>query len=162
MTVRKLLLPVGRTDEDRLDDLVGTALRVADSETTVHLLHVFDREEYQDLRTALDAAPESEVSPSTVAGKRDIVRAAVDRFAEEGLDVEVHGALGDRSDAIVREATRLNADLVIVGGRKRSPTGKAIFGSIAQTVMMEAPCPVTFVKSSADEDERKPAVPAPN
>jgi nucleotide-binding universal stress UspA family protein len=158
MTVRQLLIPVGRTDEDRLDDLVETALDVADAGTTVHLLHVFERAEYRDLRSALDASRDSEVTPSVVAERRDVVREARDRFTDAGVAVEVHGALGDRADAIVREADRLGVDLVVVGGRKRSPTGKAVFGSVAQRVMLEADTPVTFVRTDgrADEEEAEP------
>ncbi|PSP66736.1 universal stress protein, partial [Halobacteriales archaeon QH_6_68_27] len=44
-------------------------------------------------------------------------------------------------------AAETDADLVVVGGRKRSPAGKAVFGSTAQEVMLESPCPVTFVRN---------------
>jgi len=43
-------------------------------------------------------------------------------------------------------AAEVDADLVVVSGRKRTPTGKAVFGSTAQTVLLDAPCPVTFVR----------------
>jgi len=71
----------------------------------------------------------------------------------------VLGALGDRADRIVREAGDWSADLVVVGGRKRSPAGKAVFGSVAQEVMMNAPCPVTFVRdeTGSDAEERRRA-----
>jgi nucleotide-binding universal stress UspA family protein len=132
---------------------------VADAGTTVHLLHVFDREEYQELRATLNAAPDSETTPTGIAHRRDVVREARDRFTDAGVAVEVHGALGDRADAIVREADRLGVDLVVVGGRKRSPTGKAVFGSVAQRVMLEADTPVTFVKEGDAKQKAAPAAP---
>jgi nucleotide-binding universal stress UspA family protein len=47
---------------------------------------------------------------------------------------------------VVALAEELDADLVIVGGRTRSPAGKAVFGSTAQEILLESPCPVTFVR----------------
>ncbi|MEF8788877.1 MAG: universal stress protein [Haloarculaceae archaeon] len=160
MNVKKLLLPVGGTDTDRTDDLVGTVAGVAEpGETTVGLLHVFDREDYAELREAMNVDPDSEVTPASVAGRRTSVRTLRSALEERGFDVVVLGALGDRADRIVREAGDWSADLVVVGGRKRSPAGKAVFGSVAQEVMMNAPCPVTFVRdeTGSDAEERRRA-----
>jgi nucleotide-binding universal stress UspA family protein len=154
MNVKKLLLPVGGTDTDRFDGLVETVANLAEpGETTVGLLHVFDRKAYDEYRERLHARPDSEVTPATVAGRRESVRTLRSGLEERGFEVEVLGALGDRGDAIVREAEDWGADLLVVGGRKRSPTGKAVFGSVAQEVMMNAPCPVTFVRDETTTDE---------
>jgi nucleotide-binding universal stress UspA family protein len=163
MNVKKLLLPVGGTDADRVDDFVGTVTSVAEpGETVVGLLHVFDRENYADLREAMNVDPDSEVTPATVAGRRASVRTLRDALESRGFDVVLLGALGDRADCIVREAEDWNADLLVVGGRRRSPTGKAVFGSVAQEVMMNAPCPVTFVRDETGknaEEKRRAAAP---
>jgi nucleotide-binding universal stress UspA family protein len=165
MKTNSLLLPLGRTDEARIDHLVDTTLNVADEGTTVYLLHVFERKEYESLRTALDATPQSEVSPTTVARKRDVVKRTVARLQDAGLEPVVVGALGDRADAILREAARADVDMILVGGRRRSPTGKALFGSVAQEVMMNADVPVTFVRDdegTESEDSDADPVTVPN
>jgi nucleotide-binding universal stress UspA family protein len=66
---------------------------------------------------------------------------------EADLDVEIRGAVGKRGEEIVALAEDIDADLVIVGGSKRSPAGKAVFGSTAQKVMLDSPCPVTYVRA---------------
>jgi nucleotide-binding universal stress UspA family protein len=67
----------------------------------------------------------------------------------DDADVEyaTRGNVGEHGPGIVDAAEEVDADLVVVGGRRRSPTGKAVFGSTAQEVMLEAPCPVMFVRA---------------
>jgi nucleotide-binding universal stress UspA family protein len=54
----------------------------------------------------------------------------------------------DAADQILRLADELNAELIVIGLRRRSPVGKLILGSQAQTILLEAECPVLAVKSS--------------
>lgn len=65
-----------------------------------------------------------------------------------GMPIDIHGRVTDDTGAaIVEIADDVDATHVIVGGRKRSPAGKSVFGSTAQYVLLNAPCPVTFVRS---------------
>lgn len=70
------------------------------------------------------------------------VRAAVDRLEEAGVDPEIRESSGDPADEILDLATDLDVDLVVVGGRERSPAGKALFGSVTQQVILNADRPV--------------------
>ena len=47
---------------------------------------------------------------------------------------------------IVQYAKEEKVDEIIIGVRKRSKVGKLIFGSAAQHVILEAPCPVLTIK----------------
>jgi len=58
---------------------------------------------------------------------------------------EVRGQ--DASEEIVGAADRVQASLIVIGMRRRTPTGKLITGSQAQRVLLDAHCPVLAVKA---------------
>ncbi|HET9861779.1 MAG TPA: universal stress protein [Nocardioidaceae bacterium] len=77
----------------------------------------------------------------------DEVVALLDRLRAEGLEVEVQReVVPDVAEAVVVAADAARADLVVVGIRRRSPVGKALMGSVAQRVILDAHCPVVAVK----------------
>lgn len=65
------------------------------------------------------------------------------------LDVEwtALGAVGDKADETLGVAAEERCDHIFVGGRRRSPSGKAIFGDDAQKVLLNFDGPVTVVTS---------------
>jgi nucleotide-binding universal stress UspA family protein len=150
MTLNTILVAVGPGDADRAEELAEAAVEVAaPSNETVVLAHVFTDEEYDDVLDRLEFDTEqTEVSPNEVAKRHATIRTLADSLDAYEVEFEIRGAVGDHGETIVDLTEELNADRVLVGGRKRSPTGKAVFGSVAQTVMLSAPCPVTFVRES--------------
>ncbi len=69
--------------------------------------------------------------------------------AESDVSASVRQAMGaDVADEIVRLAAEVGAELLVIGLRPRTPVGKMIMGSVAQRVLIDAPCPVLAVKAS--------------
>ena len=70
-----------------------------------------------------------------------------------GLEVRVaHGVVDDVAAAVVDEIGATGASLAVVGIRHRSPVGKMLLGSVAQRIILDAPCPVLAVKPEAGTD----------
>jgi nucleotide-binding universal stress UspA family protein len=61
---------------------------------------------------------------------------------------EVQAAVSYQSpgEDLVQFAKESQVDEIIIGVRRRSKVGKLVFGSTAQYVILEAPCPVVAVK----------------
>lgn len=65
----------------------------------------------------------------------------------DGLTVEVrHDVVPDVAEAVLAAAAEEDASLIVVGVRHRTPVGKLLLGSVAQRVILDAPCPVLAVK----------------
>jgi nucleotide-binding universal stress UspA family protein len=152
MGLQTVLVAVDATDSNRIDRLIEEAIdEAAPAGATVVLAHVFSEEEYAENRDRLEFDRDSEVTPDVVARRHTVLREIAKRLDEAGVDYEVRGEVSEeRGKAIVRIAESVGADRVLVGGRKRSPTGKAVFGSTAQEVLLSAPCPVTFVRADTE------------
>ena len=70
-----------------------------------------------------------------------------DRLVDAGLPHLLHDPEEDVVAQVDRLATAVGADLVVVPVRRRSATMKLLVGSIAQRIILDAPCPVVTVKS---------------
>lgn len=102
------------------------ALPLTTESVTVVLLHAFEEENSA-------GGTVEQVKP---------VREARDRLEEAGFDVRAEGYGGDPATAILNVADSHDADQIVVAGRKRSPTGKALFGSTTQDVVLGTDRPV--------------------
>lgn len=69
---------------------------------------------------------------------------------EAGVSWKLHLATAgpDLAGALLRLVGTVEADLLVIGARHRSPVGKALLGSVAQTLILEADLPVLVVKAS--------------
>ena len=147
MTIETILVAIGQEDEDRAKQLGEVTIEAAKpTGANVVLAHVFTQREFDEVVDRLDFGASDRPDPSEVASRHVETRTIAQSLDAADIDYEIRGSVGDRGQAIVELAKEIGADRVIVGGRKRSPAGKVVFGSTAQEVMLSAPCPVTFVR----------------
>jgi len=151
MTLQTILLAVGPEDNDRAEELAEAVVEVGKpAGAEVVLAHVFTDSEFQQTVERLDFDGDM-ADPDEVAKRHQTIRTMAGLFDEADIDYSIRGEVGEHAEEIIDLATKVEAGRVVVGGRKRSPTGKAVFGSTAQAVMLDAPCPVTFVRGEDAE-----------
>lgn len=105
------------------------ALPNAVDDVQVTLLYVFD-----------DKDREEETSPRQISGGN----AAYNRLRDAEIPVKQVSRVGDPATEILDTADEIDADLIVAGGRKRSPLGSLLFGSVTQAVVLDAERPVTI------------------
>lgn len=152
MSIETVVLAVDSEDTELTERLATTTGDIAQpADATVALAHLYTEAEYRETRARLNFDPDSEVTPDVLAERNVRVREFADALATTDLDVTAHGRICDdasKGERLTDLAEEIDADLLVVGERGRSPAGKAIFGSTAQEVMLNAPCPVTFVRGA--------------
>jgi nucleotide-binding universal stress UspA family protein len=75
------------------------------------------------------------------------VTAAAELLESAGFSVVRRRELGDPETVILDVAEEIDADCIALAGRKRSPTGKVLFGSVTQSVMLHTERPVLATMS---------------
>jgi len=125
----RILAAIG-TDENRaLEQASAIADLPRDDEVSVTLFHDF-----------ADENPEG-ASVHQVAA----VRRAAEYLEDEGIEIGYAESSGDAARTVLETADQMDADLLCLAPRKRTPTGKALFGSVTQQVILEGDRPVLVV-----------------
>jgi nucleotide-binding universal stress UspA family protein len=52
------------------------------------------------------------------------------------------------ADAVLAFADNVQAEILVIGARRRSPVGKFLLGSVTQTIILDAAMPVVVVKEA--------------
>lgn len=110
---------------------------------------------------AVDAAVEEArrrgtrlVVVNTSKGDALVDRKFASQSALEGLESRLGGvehavrqSVGsDVADQVLDVVREVGAEVLVIGLRHRTPVGKMLMGSVAQRLLLEAPCPVLAVK----------------
>jgi nucleotide-binding universal stress UspA family protein len=82
--------------------------------------------------------------PDEVIRYRRAFKDVEDRLTQENIDHETHEYVRGQTPAedLTAAAADYNADLIVIGYRKRTSAGKLLLGSHAHDILMGAECPV--------------------
>jgi nucleotide-binding universal stress UspA family protein len=80
-------------------------------------------------------------------GISDEIERAVGAQPDLRWDLHLRTAAADPAAAVLQLVQTLAPELLVIGARKRSPVGKALLGSVAQDLILEAAAPVLVVKA---------------
>lgn len=142
-TMYRILMPIDIGKEE-MREQVEAVVGLPQGGTTVHVdvLHV-----YEEVDTPADEAGKTyiEMVNDNIDDLRDLpdsVTAAVEALDEAGIETAVHGVAGKPAAKILEAAEEHDNDMIVVGTKRRRPIGKAVFGSVAQTVLLDSKRPV--------------------
>ena len=118
--------------------------QAANADVPLMVLTVVTDEEYQNDIEVMETihsqeGATTERGPATYA--KNVAQSAItDILSDLDIETEAIGKHvsdeGDRADAILETAENRDADYIFLLGKRRSPTGKAIFGDTAQSVIL--------------------------
>lgn len=134
---------------DRASAVVREAAELGEAfDEPVDAVHVLSRDEFVSLeRTNVSETGEAVPIDEVVETAEAI---AGDAIAEANVVANAVGLIGDPADEIVDYAHDQDARYIVVAGRKRSPVGKALFGSVVQSVLLSAECPVVSLRAETE------------
>lgn len=123
------------------EQIAQTLVDIDGSDAEVILLYVFDDREREQAIENLDI--EGPIETSELAKRKADVSSARDILEAAGIDPSVRSVESEeQAEAILSVADEEGVDRIYVYSRRRSPVGKAVFGSTLQDVILGANVPV--------------------
>jgi universal stress protein A len=144
--IKTILCPVDFSDASR--NAVRYAREFAKSmQASIHLLNIVEpRPMAVDI--SLNYVPVEEELEKAAS---DDLREILGELAADGIKAECGVEIGNPADIILDAIDRLDANLVIMGSHGKKGLSRLIMGSVAETVVRKANCPVLTVKAEEKE-----------
>jgi nucleotide-binding universal stress UspA family protein len=134
----RILLPVDTDVERSLAQARFVAnLPGATEEIEVVIVHSFT--------ARVDHGAKDVRETQTAADVRS-VREVTDYLEEAGIEHELIDGAGNPAEVVLDVAADDAPDQIVMGGRRRTAVGKALFGSVTQSVVLDTNVPVTVVR----------------
>ncbi|MGN6109674.1 MAG: universal stress protein [Kofleriaceae bacterium] len=148
MLPKNILVPTDLSEaaEEALDYACELANRLG---ATIHLLNVIGIPALgvPELGVALT----STMIDSLIADNQRALDGLADSRRDRAQIGEVLLKTGDARDMIDQAAEELGADLIVMGTHGRRGVSRALLGSVAETVVRTAPCPVLTIRARHGE-----------
>lgn len=95
----------------------------------------------------VNSASGSAYADRALATEEDLDRLRA-RLAESKVDARIQQVTQavTASETLIRTAEELPAELLVIGLRQRTRTGKFLLGSVSQDILLNAPCDVLGVR----------------
>lgn len=135
---KRILCPID-FDQNSQAALKASCDLVHDQEAVIYLLHVVP------VAPVIGGVP---LEPYAVTGhevKAELAR-MLPRHSEDRVKFELLARKGDAAREIVRAATELAVDSVVIATHRRKKLGRLLLGSVAEKVVRDSPCPVLVVR----------------
>lgn len=134
-------------DNEYADEVVRVAADMARAyDDELVALHVVPQGEFlRDRQGTSLASVDAEPIEQAEREAADRAKAVVERALDDPAEATVEGRIDDPADGVLAVADEVDAAFVVVGARRRSPVGKAVFGSTTQSVLLGADQPVVTV-----------------
>jgi nucleotide-binding universal stress UspA family protein len=105
-----------------------------------------------DMGSIIDPTPILEIDRESAEEYLDTV---ANRLRAEGLTVETEHPEGDAATEIVERANALGVSMIVMSTHARGGLGRVLFGSVADSVVRHAACPVLLVRVTSDGQPEK-------
>jgi universal stress protein A len=152
-TPRTLLVPIDFSEPSQA--ALEYAVKLAATlDGRVHVLNVVELQGFH--LSDLGAAMSAEMIDMIVAGNQGAVERLADKYRATGRIGDVVLRTGDPRDVIDAVARELEVDLIVMGTHGRRGLKRLVLGSVAESVLRTASCPVVTVRPSL-EAPRKPS-----
>ncbi len=130
-----------------------TAMRAAEAAqglavslgAALHVVSAFDSD-----RTEVFGSGSDRWIVSDAGEAEKVAKEVAARLNTEGLKVTYSSARGKPAEALIREAERFDARMIVVGNRRMRGLGR-VLGSVANSVAHNAPCDVYIAKTDVPD-----------
>jgi nucleotide-binding universal stress UspA family protein len=155
LKLERILVPVDFSDCS-LDAVEYGASVARQAKASVELLHVLEPVSY-GLDFTLDHAEERERKRDRLSKQLEDLSAAL---SVAGIPTKSHLRGGLPGDSILDESRTLPSDLIVMGTHGRRGISHVLSGSVTETVLRRAQCPVLTVRSPKFRPDQGRVVPS--
>lgn len=112
------------------------------------LVRAVEEARLRDLGLVIVSSQREDTDEEWVRKTEADLAAARERLDRTAVPYEIRQTIAGvgAADDLVEIAEEIDADLLVIGVRRRSPVGKLILGTQAQRILLDAPCAVLAVK----------------